>query len=488
MGGKVSKIFDIFSKKSSRGTISKKDLDELLKSEFDADYYLAQYPDVFHSGKRPFDHFMTIGWKEGRNPNAQFNTFAYLRKHLDVAVSGFNPFVHYLKYGRKEGRDVPVTDASIAREMLLTGEVPITLAMRTVQNNSIPRKLEQAERIMIILVPEHNEMSGGIYSFFSIANAAYQLRHKHDYEIVLMTRPNPMGETYVRQRNFRNSADVFRFEQVTRFKNAKTIYLQIPEYAVPMFVDGLDEETLDFLRSRENFFVNILNQKTDIMPEPHELESMRAVCHELTQSVAHHAYFGQSFADHYDTPMLLLPAYTDLSSYPALPPEDKEKLIIYSPDEAPWKEEMLARLRAELPDYKLQEIRGIDFDTFMDLATRCRYSITFGEGFDGYLAQPIYQGGVGFAVYNQEFFPSETLQDFDNIFASAEEIVAELPSRIRAMDAAPGIYRKANSDMMAVYDSLYSREDYMKRVEMLIHREFELRPLHMASWSGSVRV
>lgn len=366
--------------------------------------------------------------------------------------------------------------------------MPNLKAKFKVQDITFKRSLEEAENILVILIPEHNEMSGGIFSFFSIANTAYEIRHKHDFEVVLMTRPNKMGETYLRQRNFRNSEDVFRFEQIVRCTRAKTVYIHIPEYAVPGFVDSLHTDTLEYLRSRDYLFVNILNQKTDIMPEPNAYEDLRAITDQLTQSVAHHAYFGQSFADHYGTPLLLLPAYTDLSNYEAIPPHEKEKLIIYSPDEAPWKHAVLDVLAAGLPDYEMLEIAGITFDAFMDLASKCRYSVTFGEGFDGYLAQPIYQGGVGFAVYNDEFFPSEHLRDFSNIFLTDEEMVRDIVNRIRSMDEDENLYQRTNDQMMAVYDDLYSRDDYRRRVEMLINREFELEPLDTASWSRSVKL
>lgn len=455
--------------------------DETLRCEFDADYYLRTNPDVHSAGVDPFVHFMEHGWKEGRNPRADFDTFAYLRHHIDVALAGMNPFRHYIEHGRAEGREVP--RASEAMQ-----STPVHLAKRIVQDDSFPREAERHDKIMVILVPEHNEMSGGIYSFFSIARAAYQLRHKHDYMVLLMTRPNRLHETYIQQRNFRNSETVFRFEQIVRCREATTVYLHVPEYAAPTFVDLLEPETLDYLRARKRLYINILNQKIDIMPERHELEDIRALADELTQSVAHHAYFGQSFADRYATPLLLLPAYTDLSPYDPLPAEEKQNLIIYSPDEAPWKERMLETLAAGLPDYELREIRNINFDTFMDLATRCRFSITFGEGFDGYLAQPIYQGGVGFAVYNQEFFPSDALLSFDNIFASEDEMLCGIIGRIRAMETDLDLYRRTNERMIEVYNSLYSRTEYLKRVEMLLNRQFEIKPLPMNEWAGGVRI
>jgi hypothetical protein len=450
----------------------------IARGEFDAAFYLTQYPDVKDSGMDPVEHYMSFGWTEGRNPRPDFNTYDYLHLNFDVAIAGLNPFYHYLAYGKAEGRKLEAAPFLHASET----------ANYIVQNNTFPLEAERAEKLMVIVVPEHNEMSGGIFSFFTIARAAYEIRRKHDYHVLIMTRPNRHNLTYLRQRNFRNSEDVYRFEQITRCQNARVVYLHIPEYATTDFVQLLSNDVLTYLRSRERLYINILNQKIDIMPDKKEFADLRTLANELTQSVAHHAYFGQGFSDRYDMPMLLLPPYTDLSGYEPIPFEDKEKLIIYSPDDAKYRGPVLRALEAGLPDYSLREIRGITFDEYMDLASRCRFSITFGEGFDGYLAQPIHQGGVSFAVYNEEFFPSKDLISFDNIFSSGEEMISGIVDRIRALEKDSRFYRRTNQSMIDLYDSLYSKVDYLRRVEMLINRKFEFYPLHLAAQAGAIRI
>ncbi|MBB4952155.1 hypothetical protein H4S14_000197 [Agrobacterium vitis] len=459
---------------------------KIIRDAFAVDYYLSQNPDVRLKGLDPIKHYIRHGWIEGRNPHPDFNTTSYLLHNKDVLLAGMNPFFHYVRYGKAEGR-LPNPSKEF-ESMNHNTDYIISRAAHLLQNQTFPVDAEKAENLLIIIVPEHNEMSGGIYSFFSIAKAAYNLRHKHDYFIMIMTRPNKMDVTYTRQRNFRNSEDVFRFEQIVRCSAAKTLHILIPEYATTDFVSNLNEDQLNYLRSRDKLFINILNQKTDIMPEKEEFEDLRAIATELTQSVAHHAYFGQYFSDHYNLPTLLLPAYTDLSNYDPIAYEDKEKLIIYSPDDSPYRKSVLTALAEGLPDYTLREIRGITFDKFMDLATRCRFSVTFGEGFDGYLAQPIYQGGVGFSVYNDEFFPSESLRDFANIFKSGDDMISGIVQKIRHLENNKDDYQQANKAMMDVYDSLYSKADYMRRIEMLINREFELYPLHLSGVTKPVRI
>ncbi|MFH6782798.1 ExeM/NucH family extracellular endonuclease [Methylobacterium sp. MA0201] len=80
---------------------------------FDAEYYLLSNLDVARaatvSGKDAFahayEHYRTYGWKEGRNPNAVFDTKGYLDAYGDVKAAGIDPLMHYDQYGWKEGRD-----------------------------------------------------------------------------------------------------------------------------------------------------------------------------------------------------------------------------------------------------------------------------------------------------------------------------------------------------------------------------------------------
>ncbi|MEW5688114.1 MAG: hypothetical protein AB1942_24620 [Pseudomonadota bacterium] len=76
----------------------------LVGPEFDAAFYRARYPDVAALGGDPLDHFLTHGWREGRDPNPRFSVADYLDSHPDVRATGANPFVHYLRHGRSENR------------------------------------------------------------------------------------------------------------------------------------------------------------------------------------------------------------------------------------------------------------------------------------------------------------------------------------------------------------------------------------------------
>ncbi|TCT05489.1 S8 family serine peptidase [Aquabacter spiritensis] len=71
-------------------------------------FYAFRNPDLFAAGVVADVHYADVGWREGLDPNAWFDTTAYLAKNADVAAAGINPLVHFEQNGWWEGRDPSV--------------------------------------------------------------------------------------------------------------------------------------------------------------------------------------------------------------------------------------------------------------------------------------------------------------------------------------------------------------------------------------------
>jgi glycosyltransferase involved in cell wall biosynthesis len=103
---------------------------ERIRTSFDEAYYLEQYPELRASDVDPFEHYMRVGWREGRNPSPCFSTNYYLGHAEDVAVAGVNPFVHWVLHGIGEKRAsskadavLPATERSSGLEGLAPSDV-----------------------------------------------------------------------------------------------------------------------------------------------------------------------------------------------------------------------------------------------------------------------------------------------------------------------------------------------------------------------------
>ncbi|MCX6973421.1 MAG: hypothetical protein NTZ94_03805 [Verrucomicrobia bacterium] len=76
----------------------------LIATAFSMSHYFAQRPDVAQANCDPIEHYYYTGWREGVNPNKDFDTNYYLESNADVRHANVNPFWHYLVAGRAESR------------------------------------------------------------------------------------------------------------------------------------------------------------------------------------------------------------------------------------------------------------------------------------------------------------------------------------------------------------------------------------------------
>jgi len=98
---------------------------ETISRVFDTEYYTREYPDLDFGRTLPIVHFVEVGWREGRNPNAFFDTVSYLLQNADVARANINPYYHYLLHGAAEGRRVESSITPSSRARLLFGHAII---------------------------------------------------------------------------------------------------------------------------------------------------------------------------------------------------------------------------------------------------------------------------------------------------------------------------------------------------------------------------
>ena len=66
-----------------------------VQSFIDPEWYRAIYADVAAVGVDPVLHYMSVGWRERRDPSPRFSTTAYLAAHPKLERRGINPLAHY---------------------------------------------------------------------------------------------------------------------------------------------------------------------------------------------------------------------------------------------------------------------------------------------------------------------------------------------------------------------------------------------------------
>lgn len=115
--GDPGSTFDVIDIGSTSRPFKHKGTRELFEASFDRAFYRATYPDIAQSTD-PLDHFLQVGWVQGRDPSPRFSVFRYLLRNDDVLFRRLNPLVHYLRTGRQQGR--AVFDHTLDRNVYLS--------------------------------------------------------------------------------------------------------------------------------------------------------------------------------------------------------------------------------------------------------------------------------------------------------------------------------------------------------------------------------
>ena len=86
--------------------------------EFDIAYYAKHCPDVIAAKIDAFEHFVSYGFREGRNPAADFDVKWYADRYLSGSLAE-NPFYHWLAHRGQPGVHgrLPDDEPTVAREV-----------------------------------------------------------------------------------------------------------------------------------------------------------------------------------------------------------------------------------------------------------------------------------------------------------------------------------------------------------------------------------
>jgi glycosyltransferase involved in cell wall biosynthesis len=86
--------------------------------DFDVGFYLKDNPDIAAAGVDPFEHFISYGYRERRNPSAEFDVTFYTQRYLSGDTKT-NPFLHYLAHKHEPGvyGRMPDEEATVWREV-----------------------------------------------------------------------------------------------------------------------------------------------------------------------------------------------------------------------------------------------------------------------------------------------------------------------------------------------------------------------------------
>lgn len=348
-----------------------------------------------------------------------------------------------------------------------------------IQNSYDLSNIKNTKKMIVFFIPPKNDINGGIMSIFSICK--YSREICPDAQCVITTFPSKV--TYAHNTFFKNDEKIYRWEQiVNNAKNVKELIIHIPEYFSDKFSTALTNKDFKFLKQIENVQINILNQNIELMPEPEKIKGLYKITNNVTQTIAHDRYATQEVCDKWQIPTHFLSVHIDTSGYRSYAFEEKQKIIVLSPDEAPYKEAIVKKLKQELPDFKLITVENMPFDEYMDLIAKAYFTITFGEGMDGYFSQPITVESLSFAIYNTKFFPDNSWTKLKNIYINSTDMLANLTQDLKNYLSNKEAYFNSINAVKDKYDGLYSSSKIFNNLELFYKNKFTFFPNVL--WGG----
>ncbi|MHA1226671.1 MAG: rhamnan synthesis F family protein [Candidatus Hodarchaeales archaeon] len=332
--------------------------------------------------------------------NKKFNIIEKLHqillKFLTISLPNF--FMKFYKYWH---------ESQFSKNRFLFFKCFITTLPEQIK---LGKALRSEKKLIIYFNIARDFISGGMLSINRFAEKTAEIGFLHDYKIVISGIPiyNPP----LRYRFFFSWSPLIRLSRIIRNCNPDELIIHIPEYYAFMFYRQLNEKFKKWFVTIPKLQINILNQNDWFMPDRYIIRNYLAELTEnITITTAHSNYCTQQKSNYYSAPVHQLTPF--LPEFQKINYENKRKTILFSPDDNLFeagnltKQDIINKIEKELPDFQVLEIKDLTFEEYKALISESMFTISFGEGYDGYFLEPILSGSISFAVFNPLFFPQE---------------------------------------------------------------------------------
>jgi len=331
-----------------------------------------------------------------------------------------------------------------------------------------------AKKLIIFIIPGvdwatgKDKISGGTISIVSLCEETAKIKHIHDSEVIMCTWRE--DHLFLKHTMFKNQTNVFRYEQIaTYFTELEEILIHLPEFMINHITNRLTSKDWTFFQRLEKVHINIMNQNIRLMPDVNIIQNLLQITPQVTITTAHQRYCTLAYRAYYNVPIHKFSVWVSPEQYQFNKWAAKKELIVVSPDEHPLKEKVLKKLKDSI-NLEVKIIKDLTYEQYKALIAEAKWSLTFGEGLDGYFVEPIFSGAISFAVYNEQFF-TESFQGLRTVYSSYEELLSDIVEDIQALDhrAEFELYQKEEFDTCA---QLYNYENYRKNVEAFYKYEY----------------
>jgi hypothetical protein len=324
-----------------------------------------------------------------------------------------------------------------------------------------------ARKLIWFLVPSWDVCGGGLLSISYFYEETRMLLGSPGVAVVASTYPN--APTLKKYTAFPNSMDIFSFgEIVTYFKSVEHAILHIPEYFCKDFPSQLSPTERLFLDTIPRLQVNIMLQNVD-QCKPDDMQALRTLTDEMTCTTAHDRYSTKEQSMRFGIPLHKLSVFVD--GYEQRRWTEKQDIMVLSPDQHPLRNRVIDIIKKGLPSLELITVENMPYESYRSLIAKAKWSLTFGEGLDGYFAEMAWTGGIPFAVYNDRFFMPQ-FRELPTVYDTWDELQTWIVGDILKLDHDEP-YHGAGEPIRRALNELYSCEKYRENIRLFYNEEYD---------------
>lgn len=310
-------------------------------------------------------------------------------------------------------------------------------------------------------------ITGGLMSIVSLAQETSQIFNTTSTVMICSTFYNE--HLIYKLATFENNTIILRPKLIEEsLKNIKELIIHIPELFVEDFVRHQCDNL--WLRNITYVHINILNQNIQLMPPIEIIKQLKVSFTKCTMTAAHKKYCTESYRKKYDMPLHLFSTYVSPELYSYRSSNQKEKLILFSPDNNNLNIKLVDYLSKHLLDYRFQVIKNLTYNSYKELISKAMFVVTLGEGLDGYFVETYFSGGVAFALKNLNFFDEKYLQ-LPCLFASQVNLEKFLLNLIEHYSNERE-YNLLNERVVALLSEDYSYKSYQNNLKKFYDKEY----------------
>jgi len=328
--------------------------------------------------------------------------------------------------------------------------------------------LPTASKLIVFLTPGSDRVNGGILSISSIYKETRKLKRIHGAEVIMCTIPG--DPPLLRYTKFNNQNYIYLFSQVlSYFQKLERIIIHIPEYSVPNFLRSISNKDRLLLNKIADLLFNIMLQNIKLLPDKESIDVLKN-WGKTTCTTAHEQYSTNEMRKNLGIPLHKLSTYVSPEQYDKKSYNEKENLMIVSPDVHPKKRYILDFIHKQLPQLMIQVIQNLSYEEYKEIISRAKWALTFGEGLDGYFVETIFSGGVSFSVYNPCFF-TEDFRSLRTVYDNYVVLIRKICSDMMELDqdVAYTNYQNKQYNLCCKY---YSHKKYVNNLESFYKGEY----------------